>query len=142
MLPTRNSGLARGTSPRRMDASARGFALAVRTMNVAHRLRTERNIRLWQHRLAQATVTRVRNQAHDLKARAHRRGALERFADGVLPAEVLSREGPVNDRNARVRIVRAEITAVDERDLHGFHPAGRDVYNEGQAIGGRSAIDR
>ena len=82
-------------------------------------------------------VAGIADQAHDLKAiaAAFIRRSLERLSDRILAVEELLREGLVDDRGAGRRVAGAEVSAVDEGNLHRVQPAGRDVQKVGQNLG-------
>ena len=143
MLLTRNSDRARGTSRRRMDASASGFGLDVRTMNVDRWLdapfasgKPKRNIGHRRDRLRACCDSGHRGPGPRSRSGACRRGVLSNdFPTGFSPWKYCLRESFVDDRHAGIRVARAKVSAVDEGNLHGVQPAGRDIQKIGQELG-------
>src|SRR5260370_42587005 len=88
---------------------------------------------------AQAAVRSVADHANDAIAAA---ALWEGLLQGTAAVEKFAHEGFVDDGDAGRRVVRAKILAVDEGDLHGVHPTGRDGQKVGEYGAGRRAVDR
>ena len=151
MLVTRNSGRARGTSRRSVDAKASGFSMDVRTMNVADRLGANRALRVFRPERnvcgrpdgpADVDVARVANQSHDLHAgTAFTIAVSDRPADWIRAAEISPGKSFVDDGDMGVRVPGAEVSSVEKRNLHGLQPAGGDIQDPGSIFARAPAID-
>ena len=77
-----------------------------------------------------------------MRARAIGKEFVKRFTDGIFALKKNFHESLIDNGGAGCGVGWNEITAVDERNFHGFQPAGRDVEEIAECGRKRGAIDR
>src|SRR5580692_11716592 len=85
----------------------------------------EWDVDLRQDGLANASISDVSDDAHDLELR--RTTQVEALPDRIFPGEEILHEGLIYQSDARVCIVSAKPPALEERNLHGVQPFRRDM---------------
>ena len=140
-----------GTAWRRVEARARGFAAVVRTEQGGAAAtppgigggREERKVGNGKSFFTDVLITGIADDADNLVVRALAIGEefVKRFADGIFAVEKNIDESLIDDGGAGGGVGGKEITAVDERNFHGFEPAGRDIEEIAECGRERGAID-
>ncbi len=106
--------------------------------------RQERKVGDWESVFADVLITGVAHDADNLIvcALAIRKEFVKRLADRIFAVEKNFHESLIDDGGAWCGVRREEIPAVDERNFHGFQPAGRDMEEIAECREKRGAIDR